>query len=636
MFEFIRKHAPSVIIFVVIAFIGTIFLVWGFGGKQEGRNDVIATVFEKEITMPEYYEERSRIHQHYQNIYKDKWNSQLADQLNIKEMALDNLITKYVLLNAAEENKIIVTDNEAMAYIRAMPIFQRDGVFDLNLYHQRLRIIRTTPEKFQEDIRRSLLIDKLRDTVIGGIKVTESELKERYARYHEQVKFKYILISPDKVGEEGDVTVDESRLKEYYEEHKGDYTDPEQRKIEYLKIDYNRFKKDIKITEDEIAKYYQRNQNKFSTPKRVRASHILIKTSPQDAKEEEEKKRKKIEELLEKVKAGEDFHKLARENSECPSATKGGDLDYFEKGKMDPAFEKAAFGLAVGDVSGIVKSRFGYHIIKVEDIKPERLNSLEEVRFQIEMELRNAKAWEQAMLRAEDALRQIYKKKVFRELEEDDKVVYGHTEFFRKGEEINGIGKIAVIESAAFNLKKGKPSSFIKTAQGYFILNLLDIIPPKPQELDEVKGQIVEVLKQERARAQAKELAQKIKERLDAHEKLEDIASEKNFTILESDLILRGGYIPGLGRADVFGESLFILPIGSYTNVAEFDQGYCIARLEERVSVDEEEYKKFHESLLQDLLKEKQQQLFEAWTDRVKSAAKSAAKIEIIHQSFSG
>lgn len=634
MLDKLRNNIKSVvvqfiIVVVVAAFVGTIFLVWGHGGKSERKGGLLARVYDYEITYNEYQQEYMQLVQHYRRIYKDKWSEDLIEKMNLKDMALDNIINQYVLMHKAAEWGISVPHEEVLAHIKSLPVFQINGSFSPDVYQQRLSMARMTPEKFEMDILKHLLFMRIQERVSGGFKIDDDILWDRYEKEHEKIMAKYILVPSEKMTSVVQLSLD--ALRAYYEKNKENYIHPERRSIEYLTIRPRDFETDAIAEDEDIERYYNQYENRFRVPKQIKASHILLTVPPEATEEEEGKIKEKMLDILKKIEAGEDFSELAKANSECPSGKRGGDLGYFGKGKMDPAFEKSAFALNVGEVSQVIRSSFGYHIIKVEDIKPEHTKPLEEVRAEVIVEVKKQKAKEIAIERMQEIERKIYKGQSPREFAFEDRVSYQHAGPFTKEEQIPAFGRSKDIMDQIFDMEVGKLSRILESPKGIFLIKLTAVDPPSQMAYEEVEKLIENDLKLEKAKERAREEAEKIGERLKSGEDMDALAKAFDLQVFETGEFGRGGYIGGLGVFDdEQTQTVFSLRAGEVSPALENPKGYVVLKIEEKKGMDEEEFSKQKETLKAQLLQLKQTELFNAWIERVKREA----NIEILNKDF--
>ncbi len=324
-----------------------------------------------------------------------------------------------------------------------------------------------TVDQFEQSLRKSLIVEKLRSAVTEWVAVAGKDVDQEFVRRNDKVKLEMVTFAADKFRSE--VKVDDAELAPYFEAHKEQYRIGEKRKIRFVLVDVDALRAASRPTAREVERSYDDSIELYSTPEQVRASHILLKTA---GKKEDEVKAK-AEQILKEVKAGGDFAALAKKYSEDEgSAKQGGDLDFFGKGRMDPAFEEAAFGLKPGEISDVVKSQYGFHIIKVTDKKAASARTLDEVRPQIEDQL----SYEKANVKAGD-LAAVLEKEISKPADLD-KVAKANglqvqeSGFFTREEPILGLGPSPQAAAEAFTLAPGAVSGAVRVSRGCAFLTV--------------------------------------------------------------------------------------------------------------------------------------------------------------------
>ncbi len=401
MLNTIREHADSWLIksilwLIVFAFIGTIFYSWGMGGASGSGGGAIATVQDAKISQVEY----ERTFNNLMNFYREQFGSQfsesLIEKLDLKTQALDVLVQKKLLLIKANELNIKVSDAEVIDRINGLPAFQKDKIFNNTAYQNFLKYKRLTPNEFEESQRESLLLEKIENLIKANVKVSPSDVDEAFRRENEKIKLDYIVFPEDHFKASEKVTQEEIRT--FYEKNKIRFEVPEKIKVEYVKVIPKDYEGSIDIRDEDIADYYKTKIADFRVKKMYKAAHILFRPEPKnDSSEESNKKaeedaKKEADDILKKIRDGEDFAKLAKKHSDdTNSGEKGGSLGEFPKGMMVPEFEKALEKLKPGEISEPVKTSFGYHIIRLDEVSAERIKPLEEVKEEINNKLKKIK-----------------------------------------------------------------------------------------------------------------------------------------------------------------------------------------------------------------------------------------------------
>ncbi len=386
MFEYLRKNASSLFIKIILGVVALVFVFWGVGsfGRKNIKN-YAAIVNDQRITMQEFYREFDNFIKNYEKQYNIKIDRKMIKQFHLKEQVLNSLINRTLLYQEAKKAGIRVSDDEVRDFVITIPAFKVNGVFSKRRYVEVLRYNRIKPAEFEDKVRFDLTMAKFQNSIADGIIVTNEEVKQMYNTFNKKVKLGFIKIPfKDFLSK---VSFTDNQLKEYYNKNKEKFRIPEKRDISYIEISKNYFLENYKISDKKLKEYYENHISDFKVPDRIRARHILFRTNGN--KEHDKKALEKAKEVLKKLKNGANFIEMAKKYSEGPSAKNGGDLGYFTRGEMVPAFEKAAFALKKGEISGIVKTRFGYHIIKVIDIQKAHTKTFKEAKLEIEKKLEN-------------------------------------------------------------------------------------------------------------------------------------------------------------------------------------------------------------------------------------------------------
>ena len=396
MLDFMRKHAQSWMIKAALGAIVVVFIFWGIWAPHEGRQRELLKIGDRIISVAEARNYYQNMRDRYQSLYGEKFTEDMARKLNLKERAVKDLVNRVLLLQEARRLGLRVTDEEIETFIHNTPAFQKDGLFDKATYNRALQRARITAKDFEATQREMILINKLQQLILSSVMVSDQEVLEAYRQGFEKVNLDMISLNP---ADFKDVSLNPEEAKEYFSKHKEEFKLPARVKVRYLTFDPKDFMKQVPVSSKEVEDYYENNKEKFGQPKRVKVRHILIRADAQD-KEGSAKAREKAESIRQEAAQGKDFTQLAKKYSEDPGSKEdGGSLGFFSKGEMVPEFEKAAFALKEGDVSEIVKTDFGYHLIKCIEKKAavkftfdDSRKALEEYVFRKKMEERY-KAW---------------------------------------------------------------------------------------------------------------------------------------------------------------------------------------------------------------------------------------------------
>src|SRR5262245_55371749 len=320
----------------------------------------VAVVEGREIRGDEFQRTYQAQIQAYRSAYGANMSDQLLRQLGVEQQILQQMVDERAALAEADRLKIRVSDEEVRQRILTIPAFQQNGQFiGEQAYSQLLRAQRPplTTAEFEDNMRRTLTVEKLRASVTDWMAVPEKEVEQEYRRRNDKVKLALVTFTADKFRSQ--VTVGDPEVTAYFDAHKDDFKIGEKRKIRHLLVDTDALRAKTVVPPADIERAYNNSIEQYSTPEQIRASHILLKTEGKD----EAAVKARAEELAKQAKAGADFADLAKKNSEDEASAKnGGDLDYFSRGRMVPEFEQAAFTMEPGQISDPVKSSFGYHV----------------------------------------------------------------------------------------------------------------------------------------------------------------------------------------------------------------------------------------------------------------------------------
>jgi len=392
-----------------------------------------------------------------------------------------------------------------------------------------------------------LLIDKVRNLILQNTgTISEEEAREAYLIENERVNLEFIRVKTEDFLEKSEAT--RAEVEEYFSSHRESFRIPEKVNLQYMVFRPRDFGDKVDISQEEIKTYYETNIDDFVLQEQVRARHILIEVPPDATPEKTEEARKRAEEILAKAKKGEDFASLAEKYSGGPTAKKGGDLGYFPRGRMVKEFEDAAFSLKSGEISPVVRTQFGFHIIKVEDVKKERTQGLDEVRKSIESTLRDQRARDLAERSVEETLYILYKGGEMEQVAEEYRVSVNETGFFSPGEKIEGISPSDEMTSILFSLKAGEISPVIEVAKDFYIFKLTERRESHLPELEEVRDRVEKELREKKAGERAESVAEELLAELKGGRPIKEVATSNGLKVEETGLFKRWTrFIPKIG-----------------------------------------------------------------------------------------
>ena len=610
-----KKVAKKILIGLALIIIPA-FVLWGarYQSREKGP-DCAGFIFGSKVSFDEYSVAWRAVRNDAMMRYKDF--NKIHKQLDLKGEAWNRL----TLLHEAKKHGIKALDDEVIGMIRSFPFLVKDGRFDDRLYEYIMtNNFGITPREFEEDIRGTLIIQKLIADVLADVTVTEDELLQRYKENNEKIKISYVTQAPKDFIEK--VEVSEEDVEDYYSRYGHDFKNPERVDIEYVVFDHKDYKEGVEIGEDETQYYYDSHIDEFERPESVHARHILLKSEEKTA------------EVLELARSGRDFAELAKEYSAGPTKDTGGDLGFFEKGRMVPEFEEAAFSLEPGEISDVVQTQFGYHIIKLEERKEPYTEEYETVKEDIKDKLliENAKnkAYDEALLAAGDIDRGDDLEKVAGEYGKTVKT----TGLFSRQGIIPEIGWNPEVQKAAFELKLNETSSLISPdetdSDANYIIRLIEKKEVEIPPLEEVKDKVKAKVTQDRMNEMAKESMEKskavISEKISAGLSFKQAAEAAGLEVKETDYITRRDYIKEIGpAADI--EEVFNYETGHVSPVMTTARVSCVASLMDFQPIDQKKFEEEKEDLRTDLLQQKKNRSLQEWFDKLKILANLQSNI---------
>lgn len=557
MITAIRNHARSWVVKVLLGVISVTFVI-SFGvGQFAADKLVLVKIGGEEILVSQYTREYERELDRLRQRYPE--NAEVfAQQLNLRKQVYDRIVNRHLILKAAESSKFFVSDAEVSDSITSQPGFHVENRFDVDTYRYILNQNRLTPEKFEERTRQDLQLEKYQRNLMAGLVVAQAEIDERYRIENEKVEVEAFQMEAAKFRKE--VKSDVAAEKAYYESHKKVFTQPEQYRIEFFVLPLAKVEPAVKVKERAIKRFFERNQEaKYTTPKQVRASHILKKV-PQDAPAETMAKvRKEMEKIVAEAKKGGDFAKLAARHSEDYTKDKGGDLGFFEHEEMLPEFSDAAFSLEPGNLSGIVRTNFGLHLIKVTEVKPAVVKGFEEVKAEIEKDLIAQRAERKLGLEADRLPRRIGKEGIEAAARE-----YGlkatTSPWFDNRKTIPGVGSSAPLHAQLRTRKVGDSGVWRRNpVQGHVFYKILEKKAASLKPFGTVRKQAAQKVIAERSEEAAVAAAKAAFKNIKTYQGFK-AAAKKRSAILKTTSFTAIEYsVPEIGTNKEFQQAAFRL-----------------------------------------------------------------------------
>jgi peptidyl-prolyl cis-trans isomerase D len=581
----------SWILWVVIGlFVLFVFVDFGTGirGRNAGAGTYAAKVGSQTVSMLEFQRQYQMLEDRYRQMYGAQFTPELAKQMRLPLQALDRLVDQRVLLAEAGRLGLSATDAEVRDRILSIPAFKDEqGRFvGEAAYAQYLQGLHYSVQAFEEEMRKEVLLEKLNNILLANAYVGDDEVERAYREQVEKAKIRYVQLPRASFAEVA-ANLPQSELAAYFQAHKQDFRLPEQREVGYLLVDSAKLLGQIKIDDKELQSYYDQHKDEFNQEEQVRARHILVQVNDQRS---DAAAKQRIEEAKQRLEKGADFAAVAREFSEdTASKANGGDLGYFGRNRMVKEFADAAFGAQPGKLVGPVKSSFGYHLIEVTDRRPGGLRPFAEVREQIQARLASQRVQEEAQAKAKGLADRLAREKpasvqaFAAAAAGDPTVTFATAGPFGQQDMVQGIGRSPTFNGAAFALAKGKVSDPVQVPQGWAVVYLKDVRPPRTPELADVEPRVRQAVASEK---QQKMALDRLAQARAAGKTLEQVAAELHLEVKESQEFGGQGMIPGLGYSPELAKAALALPQGQIGGPVADAQGAVLFQVTEHKGWD--------------------------------------------------
>jgi len=544
MIQELREYSNNIFFKLLMGVIAVTFVLsFGVGGFFGDRKEVVAKVNDQEILLKEYREAyQNRLGALQQQFGENA--EQFAEQLNLRQQVFNQLIDRHLLLTDAAELNLVATDLELQDYIRKQPFFQQNGQFDYDTYETVLSQNRIVRHEYEASLRADILLAKKQQLLGTGLVISDSEVEQTFLRNFEKIEVEYVYFDPQAFVEK--TTAEDAELRKYLQDNPQEFQTLNRFRMEYFTISADYYQDNVKVREREVRRYYKKYAENYVTPPEVKARHILLKLIPDAPENEQQEKREQLNKLLAEIKAGSSFEELAIKHSEDATSAEGGDLGWFKPGEMVPAFESAAFALEAGQVSEIVQSPFGLHLIKVEERKNEITKSLDEAREEITLILAESRA--QKRLEEElDRLAGLAGEAFTEEAQKLNREVL-IADWFDGTEVIPGLGSAAELVPELVSRKSGEMGVWKRNpVLGHVIYRLSETKIPETRLFEDAKEDLFKAVRLEKAKAVAIESAKKALSQLEAGTKLNNLVKKHGLKTETLEFTANTRFLPNIG-----------------------------------------------------------------------------------------
>jgi peptidyl-prolyl cis-trans isomerase D len=588
-------------------------------GSAGMQPNVLATIYGNKITVQDL---QRAIESQLSNTGNDSQAiSHLADS------ALNQMVLHEAFVTQAQKMGLEVSNPELVAALHGIPYLYQNGQFvGMQAYEAMLAEQGLTVPQFEAELRESVLIQKLRDAVTDAVQVTPDEVHEAFQRQNAKARIKYVLFEPSDFT--GDVKVTPKALASYFLANQTKYKLPEQRQVKYVIVSQDAVRSEVNVTDAQIERYYHSHLADFSVPDKVKVSHILFKTTGETPQQAAQTKAT-AEKVLARIRAGANFAEMAKKYSQdTGSAAQGGELGWIQRGQTVKAFENAAFSMKPGQISGLIKTEYGYHIIKVEDRQYAHVETLEEAKasIQSELEKQDLKAAQQAL--ANTVMHQAQSNPAnFDAVAKQYGLQHGQTPLFAYDQAVPDLGNNQAFENLAFQLPVNSVGQPIEVPKGVAVIEVTQIVPEHLPKLDEVESKV----EQDYRTAQSQGLARERAQQFAALCKTGDfakLAKQNGYQVQESkDFTVEdqlANLIPGSALS-----SAFTLQPGQTSHAISVGSTSVVFQVVSHTPANEADYAAQKASLSTQLLEQKRDLAFEIYQTTLKDRLLRTGKLKI-------
>jgi peptidyl-prolyl cis-trans isomerase D len=623
-----QKTGVRILFGVIIGMLALSMLLYlvpqGPDGGQTST-DVVAKVGDQNITLADVNQRLNEIRQN--NPIPRQLEGLYAGQI------LKQLVFSKEVEYEAKRLGVSVSDQERADRIRQIlpTAFNGDTFVGNEAYTQQvLQRFQMTVPVFEELIRSSMIEEKFRKLLTDGVSVSPAELQQEFRYENEKIKLDYAAANPETLADK--INPDEKEIQFYYDLNKNKFQIPEKRVVRYGLLDLNQIRQNTPVTDDELKVIYQQGIQQYQVPDRVHAQHILLTTVGKTDAEVSEIKKKAEDVLAQARKKGANFEDLAKKYSEDPgSKPKGGDLGWLTHGQTVPEFDKAVFSTPPGQISDLVKTEYGFHIIKVLEKENAHTKTFDEVKDTLRTPYLLQKVDQQAAATASDISGQIRQsnKTTLDELAQKYHLSLGETRPVAPNDPILELGNGQEIKDEIVRLRPNELSLPIRTDRGYVVLSLKQSIPAHPGTLEEVRDKIIGELRQKKSEELAQSKIDDLVKRVKAGEKFDSAAKALGLDPKTSDLIARTGSIAGLGNAKSLLPA-FALKTGEVGGPAHMGASWVAYQLVDKIEPNPADFEAQKAKLTDTVLQSKRNMAFESFRLALEERLKQEGKLKIM------
>ena len=627
MFNLFRSQKQAVKIFLggllmIVAVSMVITLIPGDWNTGANPNDtVLAEVGDLEVTIQDV--------QAGLRDYSQTGQINAANLSFLGRQVVDNQISNLVLLQEADDLGLWAGEEELAMWLKQqLPFLFQDGVFlgaDQYRAFVTQRFRKTVPQ-FEEEVRRDLMVNiRLKRMVTDNVMVTDEELKEIFRTRNEKTKIEFVKVRTADFNSR--IKPTDQQISEFYESRKQQYRTPETRSFKLMVVDDSSLPP-VELSDAEIARYYRQNRQRFEVSERIRASHILFTT---EGKSDEEKTalQEKAQSILAEIKQGADFAELAKEHSGDPgTAPKGGDLGWITRGQMVPNFEQASFALKAGEISDVITTDYGFHIINVHERQNSHVQALDEVLDEIRQEIAQDRNYSARMEIVDESIATA--RKFGKDMESAGQQLNLPVRTLtniERGEQPPGLEGLANLLTSVFATADGEVVTSNQEGRTAIAV-VTEIVPSRQAELSEVRGDVEQQYVAQEARRLAEERAKELAETAKESKNLKAAGRRYRLKTTASDFVASGDSIPELGAARLIGDEGFQGEPGTIVGPVNAGGDWAVLRVLDHQDAEMFRFDDERAKLLESERSRRQEEIFNLFKGDVRKRFEAEGKIK--------
>jgi peptidyl-prolyl cis-trans isomerase D len=617
MLKTMRKNVKALkptLWFVVAAFIISIFVIWGGAGRlgEAERANMIAVIGKEKISSEAYFNAlRNRI----EGLKKEfkEITRQFIEQLNVPQQVLEQMVEQALIFDLAEAMDLSASEEEVRDRIVNLPGLQRDGRFiGYDEYKRVLSYNRISVSDFENSLRREIILNKVVQLLAAGVTATPDEVWENYRKTKDSAKIEYLALEKSKV------TLDrkpaEAEVRSYFEAHQDAYKIPEKREALYVFLKNDGLKKEIELSESEIEKYYQDNKAQFEVPEKVKVSRIWLPLAGKEKAQVEAE----AQNVIDRLRKGEDFAGLAKTFSKDDKAAGGGDWGYYDWQSLPAKEQEEIRKLDAGRTSGAIAEDDGWAIVRVAEKTAATTTPLAEAKPQIRTILLDQRARELAAERIAKLEKAAKKGPGLEAAAKAVNLKAESTGLLKSGEALGEADPSGAVSSALFQLKEKEISSPIYGYGGVGLAELRKVEAPRPAQFEEVKADVEKDVEEARKKDQALATMKEVRAKL-TDKNWEDLAAKYKLEVKTVDEHKREQYLSIIGESKAVDDLAFTLPLKQASEPVDFETGYAIMRVLERKEGTKEEFAKEKETETVNLLDLKKNKFLQSYLAKLRT-----------------